>query len=379
MELRALKWAKRSFCAKPFMKSRVIYVVGGLMLLAAVVAALALHHQTADRQKKLSASQQATPAGQQKSVISAAGRVEPISEEIEVGAEVVGKIASVLVDEGDEVQRGQTLAILQNNDYKAQVAEAEARLGQAEAELRRVINGARKEERREALAAIEQADAVVKNAQAEFARGQRLDRTGDIPHEEVERAERDLRVAQGRAKELRERYALINAEAREEDVARAQSTVALSRAQVKEAQARLDKTFIRSPITGVVLRKRMNAGESVSLEMPNPSIFTVANTGTLRVRVDVDESDVARIHLGQRVYMMADAYGDKKFWGRVSRISGVLGKKNIRTEEPVERVDTKILETLVELEPGQVLLVGLRVNVFIIVDEATSPADNKQP
>ena len=81
--------------------------------------------------------------------------------------------------------------------------------------------------------------------------------------------------------------------------------------------------------------------------------------------MDVDEADVARVRIGQQAYVKAEAYGDKQFTGRVVRIGQLLGRKNIRTDEPTERVDTKILETLVKLDAGQRLPAGLRVDAYI--------------
>jgi ABC exporter DevB family membrane fusion protein len=325
-----------------------------------------------------------------------------VSEEIEVGAEVSGRLREVRVEEGAAVMRGQVLAVLANGDYEAQLSSARAQIVSAEsqraaalarlevarAELRRVVNGARVEERREARAAAEQSAAVKRNAQTEVERRRRLFASGDIAREELERAERDLRVAEAREQELRERFAFVNAKAREEDVSRAEAAVRLAEAQVREAEAqineararaeearaRLDKTHIRSPITGVVLRRRLQAGESVSLESDQPSIFTLADTSVLRVRVDVDERDVGRVKTGQRAYVTADAYGERRFWGRIIRVGQVLGKKNIRTEEPTERVDTKILETLVELNAEERLPAGLRVDAFILVGEGEAEA-----
>jgi len=69
--------------------------------------------------------------------------------------------------------------------------------------------------------------------------------------------------------------------------------------------------------------------------------------------------------VGQRAYVTAEAYGTRQFWGRVVRVGRILGKKNIRTDEPSEHVDTKILETLVELDPGQTLPLGLRVDSYV--------------
>jgi len=63
--------------------------------------------------------------------------------------------------------------------------------------------------------------------------------------------------------------------------------------------------------------------------------------------------DVSKVRAGQKAYVTADAFGKQKFWGQVVRVGQQLGPKNVRTDEPTERVDTKILETLVELAPAR--------------------------
>lgn len=305
-------------------------------------------------------------------LVAAPGRVEPISEEIKVGSQITSKLKAVPVEEGDHVQAGQVIATLENEEYQARVASAEARLNQAEAELRRVLNGARNQERLEAQAAVKEAEAVMENARIEMERRQSLYREGFIAREEADRSEREYQVAKARYEAAIQRHALINDKAREEDRARARANVALARAQLDEARAFLEKTIIRSPITGVILRKHLKTGESVVSDAPDMPIVTVADTTILRVRVDVDETDIKKLWLGQRVYVTADAYKDQKFQGRVVRISQILGKKNLRTEEPTERIDTKILETLVELEKGQELPLGLRVDAFFLSDQQVS-------
>lgn len=309
-----------------------------------------------------------SPAGQVQALITAPGRVEPISEEIALGAEISGRLKAVLVEEGDRVRPGQAVAILEDADYRARVDSAEALLLQKEAELRRIVNGSRDQERREALAASREAEAFMENMRTEWERRQGLFRTGDIAREEVERAERQYQVARARHEASVERHALIDARAREEDVARAEADISLARARIAEARAMLDKTVIRSPLDGIVLRKHLSTGESVSSATTGAAqpIVTIADISHLRVRADIDEVDVGRIQVGQRAYVTADAYGSKQFWGRIARVGQVLGKKNIRTNEPVEKVDTKILETLIDLDPGSDLKVGLRVNTFVL-------------
>ncbi len=334
-----------------------------ILLAVLVVIAAGTLFLLRGRDRGVAASGTATQT--EPAVIAAAGRVEPVSEEIRVSAEVSGKLQTVLVEEGDRVAQGQVVAQLENTDYRARVASAEAMLRENEAALRRTVNGARAEERREALATLKAAEAVLENARIEAERRRQLAVQGVISREEADRYEREFRVARARHDEAQQRYALVEADAREEDRSRAEAEVALARARLQEARALLEKTLVRSPVSGVVLRKHHKAGESVSTQFDSP-IVTVADDSKLRVRMDVDETDVGKIRLGQQAYVTADAFQGRKFRGRVIRIGRVLGKKNIRTDEPTERIDTKILETLVELDDGRELPLGLRVDAFVL-------------
>ena len=292
------------------------------------------------------------------------GLVEAPSEELQVSAQVGGRLDRVLVDEGDHVRAGQVVATIEGADYAARVASARATLSLREAELRRVINGARQQERAEAGAVLAEADAVLVNARQEQERRQNLLREAVVSRAEAEEADRTARVAQARADAARERFALVTADAREEDRARAESEVALARAALAEAEAQLAKTIVRAPIDGVILRRHRKAGESVSTQFDSP-IVTMADASVRRVRVDVDEADVAKVAVGQAAYVTADAFGDRRFPGRVVRVGRLLGKKNVHTDQASERVDTKVLETLVQLDDGHELPLGLRVQAFI--------------
>jgi HlyD family secretion protein len=300
-----------------------------------------------------------------RSTVAGPGLVEPRSEAIRVSAQIGGKLVAVFVDEGDGVTAGQAIAELANDDYRARVASAEAELHAREADARRVENGARAEERREAAAEVLQAEADQAHAQADHARARELFDEQVISRAEMDRAEQALAVSSARAAALRERRALVDGEAREEDRTRAQAEVALARARLAEARALYGKTIVRSPIAGVVLRRHAKVGESVSTQFDSP-IVTVADRSSVRVRMDVDETDVARVRAGQPAYVTADAFGTRRFPGRVLRVGQVLGKKNVRTDEPAERVDQKVLETLIELEDGRDLPIGLRVRAFVM-------------
>jgi len=249
------------------------------------------------------------------------------------------------------------------------VGSAEAEVSAKEAGLRKVLNGARSQERSEAWSSVLAAQAVMDNARAEMDRRQKLFAAGVISREECERSTREYDVAKAKYQEAVERHSLVDSRAREEDQSLAEADLRLARARLAEARARYAKTFIKSPIDGTVLRKHHRNGESVSnsSNLPDP-ILTIGDKKVLRVRMEVDETEVGKVRVGQKAYVMADAFGQQKFWGRVVRVGEQLGRKNIHTDEPMERVDTKILETLLELENGAPLPMGLRVDAFIVGD-----------
>src|SRR5262252_3684105 len=138
--------------------------------------------------------------------IAAPGRVEAVSEEIRVASQVGGRLQQVLVEEGDRVTRGQVLAIVENADYRARVASAEATLRLREADDRRVRNGARDQERRDAEAAVREASAVLDNMSADLVRKRELFRETVISRSELDNAEQQAGVARARLDSARERW-----------------------------------------------------------------------------------------------------------------------------------------------------------------------------
>lgn len=350
------------FSIQTLLKNRIFLGIGlGIFLLSAsLMVASRRGHESA----VASAAASATHAPL---LVAGPGRVEPYSEDIKIGSELSGRLKSVNVEEGDVIHRGQVLAELENADYRAQVESARASVVAKEAALRKVINGARRQERDEAWSSVNEAKAVMENSKSELHRRQELFAAGVVSREELDRYAREADVAQAKYDSAVQQHALVDDHAREEDQSLAEADVKLAQAQLEEAEARYEKTFIRSPIEGSVLRKHHRSGESVSNSstVPDP-VLTIGDRKTLRVRVDVDETDVSKVQVGQRAYVTADAFGKQKFWGRVVRVGQQLGPKNVRTDEPTEKVDTKILETLVELDPGSHLPDGLRVDAFIV-------------
>lgn len=299
-----------------------------------------------------------------KTLISAAGKVEPLSEEVRLGVSITGKLAEVPVEEGDRVRVGQIVARLENADWKARLAEAEATVRIRDADLLRLVNGARPEERREAEAAVTEAEAVIQQTRRDLARYDTLGKQGWSSPQTIEKTRREHEVAVARLAEARQHLAVVAAQARDDERQRALAERDLAAAQRDEAAAMLAKTEITSPIDGVVLRKHRRIGEMIS-EAQDMPILSIGDTSVLRVRAEVDEADIARLKLGQSAWVRADAFGETRFPGRVVRLAAMVGRKKIHTDQPAEKLDDKVLEVLIELEGRPELPVGLRVDSFI--------------
>jgi ABC exporter DevB family membrane fusion protein len=341
--------------------SRTQWIVAAVLVFA--LGALAFHSFGKNK------SSVAAPASQPivtKTVVAGPGLVEPESENVQVGSEIAGKLKEVLAEEGDQVKKGQVLAVLVNDDYRAQVEASRAQVHQAQAAYDKVLNGSRPQERKQSSAAMRQAESVEVNARTDFERRQKLFDAGVISKEDFDHAGRDFKVSEEQFEAAKQQFHLIDDRQRDEDIAAAKAQLDLTKAQLDGNQAIYQKTFLRAPFDGTILRRHHRAGESITNSSVTPDpVFTMGDVGGLRLRVDVDETDVSRVADGQRVYCTANAYGNQKFWGHVIRVAGQLGHKNVRTDEPNEKTDTKILETLVQLDPGVHLPVGLRVDAYI--------------
>ncbi|HLX17847.1 MAG TPA: HlyD family efflux transporter periplasmic adaptor subunit [Bradyrhizobium sp.] len=311
---------------------------------------------------------QASPARDQvpgHHMVAAPGLVEPIGEEREIGSQVIGIIREMRIDENDRVVAGQIIAVVDNNEQLAKLASARAELAQRKAELERVINGARPEERLEARAAVTETEANLDLARREYDRKVPLVRSGASTQAALDQATSTLNATEAHRVVMSERLAVMEAGSRIEDIQAARALVGLADANVALADALLDKTFIRSPVTGSVLRRYRAAGEAVG-NMPPTPVAVVGDLSRLRVRAEVDETDVGRVTAGQRVEVTADAYPDQKYGGTVFRVSSRLGGKAVQTGRPADKVDAKVLQVLIDLDIGTVLPIGLRVDAYFL-------------
>ena len=311
-------------------------------------------------------------------IAAAPGLVEPVAEEREISSQVVGVIREMRVDENQEVALGQIIAAVDNTEQVARLASARAQLALRQAELERIVHGARPEERREARAELTEADASLDLARREYERRLPLTKSGASPQTVLDQATSNFNASKARRAVVAEKLALIESGARAEDVTAARAQVRLAEADVALAEALLEKTFIRSPIAGTMLRRVRDVGEAVT-NMPPSAVAIVGDLSRLRVRAEVDETDFSKVTVGQRVEVTADALRGQKFDGTVYRISSRMGAKQVQTGRPGDRTDTKVLQVLIDLDSAVRLPVGLRVDAYFLGGGAVaSRADSSQ-
>lgn len=346
---------------------------------------------------------------------TAPGKVESVTGNRPLAFQLTGRIKVVNVEEGQEVKKDQVVAELDNDEYQAYVASAKAELGAAEAQAKsleanieaerigavydverlqaeyaQMNTGARKESVLAAQAAVQQAKALYDNAETEAKRYSDPDgiRKGVFTESQqanalnnAKAAKAALDVAQQQLSELENGYrdedkkkALAMLEKAKADVVRIETTkqsrldeakaaVDNARARLKLAEVNLEKTVLRSPIDGVVVRKFRYAGQTVGM-LPPEIVVTVADMERLQVVASVDEGDYPDIFPGQEVRVTAVAFPGKNFEGTVEKVGKEAGEKPFETGEARERVDIKIVETVVRFNGPVPLKLGQRVTAW---------------
>jgi HlyD family secretion protein len=299
------------------------------------------------------------------SLVAGNGVIEPADRETKVASQVPGRIKTIFVKEGDVVALGAPIAELENATEKAQLAAADGDLEQARAELTRTLRGLRREDVDAIVADTDSQKARAALSAETLARTQQLAKGGAATPDELDRARRqaeaDAQTLQ--AQEARRRAALAGSRAEDIEVARAKVAAAAGRRD--QAKAQLERLTIAAPIAGVILQLKVRAGEYYTPGVDPLAIL--GDTSKLRVRMDVDERDIQKIKLGARAFATLNATPDRKVTGKVVEIGKRMGRKNIKTDDPTERIDTKILEVVLELDDKMGLLPGLRVVSYVEV------------
>jgi multidrug resistance efflux pump len=313
-----------------------------------------------------SAASAEVPSVARPAMLVAPGRVEPTRDAVRLSFETSGRIAEILVDEGDAVTAGQVVARLDDRLAKARVAAAEAGLAQAKARYLLARRGPRKEDIAAARADAEAAAATAAHRAAELARSDKLGKAGALADSVVDADGAAAKVADAQASAAKARLDSIRSGTRVEMIEEASASIALAQAELDSAKVALDQTVLRAPTAGTILRRTAEQGALVTL-MPPQVVVTLADVKELEIRAEIDEADIASIAVGMPAYATADAYGGTKFPIRIVRVTDELGRKTVRDDDPRARIDTRVLEVIARFDgtPTTKLPLGLRMSVHL--------------
>ena len=243
--------------------------------------------------------------------VAAEGRVVAYpGSEVTVGADAIGRLLRVNVEEGDRVRQGQVLAEIDASDLVASLDEAKARLEEATAERHL--------------------------AQLNADRKAKLFAEGVLPAFDRDAASRDVEITQAR--------------------------IETAAAEIRRLEATIAKTRLIAPISGTVTSRIVNAGQMVDRGDP---AFVVADLNRLRIEGEAHEADADRVTIGAEVEIRADGFPGQSFRGRVEEIPGNVTLRRIKPQDPARPTDVRVLALKVAFEGKTPLKLGSTVDLVV--------------
>ena len=304
---------------------------------------------------------------------SATGRVEPKDGEVRIASQLAGRIVEVLAKTNDKVVQGDLLARLDDQDYYVKIAAAAAEVGVREREREEEPATGPAQKRREAEDAVTKTERQLFAAREDFDAATRQLKAGKGTPEDLQKAREAVGAAKAVLEQSRSALNAIRAKAGMPLETRLESSLATARAELSGAEIGLERTRLRAPGDGTVLNMLARAGET-AVPSPESVLVIFGDLTSLRVRSEVEERDAAKIRVGQKVLIKADAFPDKEFEGKVTSISQSLAAPRIATRGPRRPNDVEVVEAMVTLDGNPPLFTGMRVDVFFKTETTAAAA-----
>jgi HlyD family secretion protein len=274
---------------------------------------------------------------------------------VEVGFKIPGRVEERPVSEGQMIKAGQVVARLDDKDLKLEIAQRQAQVATARSVLTELTAGSRPEEIAQAEAALQSAQADGDRARLEFQRQKRLYEREVISTREFDLAKTGFEASEARIREAKEFSILIRKGPRQEKIDQARANLDQAKQALGLAQTRLQYATLLSPISGMVLSENVEAGEYVS---PGTPIISMGDVSQLYLRAYINETDLGRVKVGQKVRVTTDTFPGKPYEGKISFIApqSEFTPKNIQTQKErvklVYRIKVEIPNPNMELKPG---------------------------
>ena len=360
--------------------NRRLWLIVGVVILG-VMGVVAWRSIQSSQSQSEQAEQVALP---EITTVTALGHLEPEGEIIQLTAPTSvqeSRVQELLVNEGDQIEQGQVIAVLDNRDLmQAALQKAEQEVQIARAQLAQVQAGAQTGDLQAQRAEIARLDAAqagnistqratiarleaeVQNAQVEARRYESLYQQGAVSESERDAKQLTYTTAQRQLQEAQASLARIEsagqeqitqaratldslAEVRPVDVTAAEAEVQAAIATVAEAKANLDKTYVRAPLDGQILEIHTRSGETIASD----GIATLRQTEQMLVVADVYQDDITKVEPGQAVTANTPVL-DTELQGTVQQIGLQVEAQEVINEDPAANIDAKVVEVHIRLD-----------------------------
>jgi len=281
--------------------------------------------------------------------VSASGTLNPLTS-VQVGSQVSGQIKEIRADFNSPVKKGQLIARIDPEAFELRVRQAEADLEAARATLLTQEAGVGAQR-----AIVSREEVNLGDVKRDYERKESLHAKGFISAADRDRALAVYNGAQESVKTAQAQLKVAEAQARN-----AEALVKQRQAQLAQARVDLDRTAIRAPVDGIVIKRSVDAGQTVAASLQAPELFIIArNLTDMEVYAAIDEADVGRIRVGQQATFTVDAFSGRTFAGQV---------KDVRKSAQIVQNVVTYTVVVTAPNPEQLLLPGMTASVRIVTD-----------
>jgi len=321
------------------------WIIAGVALFLLLGAASFLYRQmSAPRELATMTVPAPTAAG---APMSAAGSILDATgyivaaHKIALASKVVGRVSWIGVNKGDRVSEGQVVVRLEDEEYRASLNTAIGQLESLNARLAEAKNGSRPEEIQRAQADLEQAKADRKNAAVSLERTRQLVAGGVSSKQALDDAVARMDSFENRVKSLERTLELAKLGPRKEAIAAIVGSIHEAQGRVEFAQTQMNNTIIRAPVKGTILQRNVEKGEFVTTGFSGVGgakgfVVSLADLNDIEVELDINQSDFAKLHFGQKAIVFTDAYPDKKYNGSITEISPEANRQKATVQVKVK-------------------------------------------
>jgi HlyD family secretion protein len=275
-------------------RKKVLIIVAVVIVGAAVVAA----NLYFNRETGLTVNAEALRNRDLESIVSASGRIQP-KRQVNVSANTTGRVTRIAVEEGQRVRAGQFLLEIDPRSLDAQLARGEASVAAAQSSLQ------------QSRSSVQQSRAGLELARQNLRRTQELWKEGLTTREALDRAENDVQVREAELK------------TREQEIQTNEQRIKVEEAGLATTKYNLNQVIISAPMDGLVTRRSIEEGETAVLGTMNNAgsvLLTIADMSVLEAEVEVDETEIPSVSIGQSAKVTIDAVPDRTFKGHVTEV-----------------------------------------------------------